>query len=229
VLLGEWGWRLRDFQIDLDALARDVRQLQPFSTRGALRLVYRTYAAKFGKDRWGDKTPSYLYRMPLVARLLPEARFIHIIRDGRDVWQSTRSVWFGPDTVEDAAAYWRDVIATARRDAPHVPHYLEIRYEQLLTAPERVLRELCAYLELEWDSAMLRAHERAPDRIAEVVSDYHVDGRLLATAADRHRIHALTASPPDPSRVGVWRAELSEDEVMTFETIAGDTLRELGY
>jgi hypothetical protein len=204
-------------------------QLRPFSAPDALRLIYRTYAAKFGKARWGDKTPSYLYHMPLVARVLPEARFIHIIRDGRDVCQSIRSVWFGPDTVEDAAAYWRDVIATARRDAPRVPHYVEIRYEQLVAAPERVLREVCSYLELEWDTAILRAHERAQGRIAEVVSEYRVEGRLLATTADRHRIHALTSSPPDPSRVGVWRSELSEDEVATFEAIAGDTLRELGY
>lgn len=229
MLFGEWDWRLRDFQIDNAALSRDVRGLQPFSTTEALRLVYRSYAAKFGKRRWGDKTPSYLWHMPLVASVLPEARFIHVIRDGRDVWQSIRSLWFGPDTVEETAAWWRDAIGIARRDGARVPHYLEVRYEQLLRDPETVVREVCAYLELEWAPEMLRYHKRAATRIAEVVSDYWVEGRLLATTAERHRIHNLTASPPDTARIGVWRKELAPSEVAAFEAIAGQRLVELGY
>jgi hypothetical protein len=229
VLSGRWAWRLNDFQIGMDDAVRKVRELRPFTLAKALRIIYRTYAAKFGKERWGDKTPSYLGHMPLVARALPETHFIHVIRDGRDVWQSVRSLWFGPDDVEEAAAWWCNAILHGRRDGAQVANYLEIRFEDLVLEPDVVAQDVCAYLELEWDEAMLRYYERAPARIAEVITDYRVEGNLLATVAERHRIHELTAEPPDATRIGAWRRELPAVEAARFEAIAGGTLRELGY
>jgi hypothetical protein len=221
-------WRLRDLQVDTRLLALEIRRLEPFSVGEALRVLYRTYAAKFGKARWGDKTPYYLGYMPLIASVLPEARFVHVIRDGRAVWQSIRSLWFKPGTVEETAAWWQKGIATGRRDGSLVP-YLEVRYEDLVLEPERTLRAVCDFLELDWEPSMLDFHERAPARIAEVVTDYHENGRLVATVPERHRIHALTGSPPDGSRITAWREELPQEEIAAFESIAGETLDELGY
>ena len=222
-------WRIRDFQIDATAVERAVREVRPFDVGAALRCVYREYARKFGKPRWGAKTPGYIRYMTLIADVLPEAHFIHVIRDGRDAWVSIRDLWFGPNTVEEAAETWQEWIRDARRDAAALPHYTEVRYERLVSEPEIVLRELCEYLQLPWDDAMLRFEERAPERVAEVITDYREEGRLVATVAQRHEIHALTSRPPDASRAGRWRRELPAEEVATFEAIAGETLTALGY
>lgn len=229
MLLGPYGWRLRDLQIDSEAVASAVRDLSPFAAAGALRIVYRTYAAKFGKQRWGDKSPHYLGHMPLISDVLPEARFIHVIRDGRAVWQSIRSLWFGPSTVEDAAIWWSDAIAAARQDAARIPHYLEVRFEDLVRSPADTLQRVCAFLELEWDPAMLRAHERAPERVAEVITDQCANGRLVATVSERRGLHRLTGSPPDATRISAWQRELPPADVAVFEFVAAETLQELGY
>jgi hypothetical protein len=222
-------WRLRDLQVDVEAVTREIRRLQPFSPGDALRVVYLTYAAKFGKTRWGDKTPFYIGQMPLIAQVLPEARFIHVIRDGRAVWQSLRSVWFGPDTASEAARWWEEAVAAGRAGGSQVPHYLEIRFEDLVEEPAATLREVCAFIDLDWDPAILRFYERSSDRVAEVITDYVENGRLLATVQDRHRIHRLTASPPDARRATAWRRELPAEEVSAFEAVAGETLERLGY
>ena len=61
-----------------------------------LRAFYRGYAAARGKTRYGDKTPMHATDIDVLSRVLPEARFIHIIRDGRDVAASLRGLPFAP-------------------------------------------------------------------------------------------------------------------------------------
>lgn len=106
-----WG----DLHLDSQALGEAVRRLEPFTVGEALRLIYRLYAACFGKARWGDKTPIYFSQMSLIHRLLPEARFVHIIRDGRDVALSHSGLWFGPRLEEDPATWWT---SAGQDDAP---------------------------------------------------------------------------------------------------------------
>ena len=79
-------------------------EVEPFSVPDAIRTFYRLYAQRFGKDRWGDKTPPYRSCMTGIQQLLPEAYFIHIIRDGRDVALSYRGLWFGPGDGIEAQA-----------------------------------------------------------------------------------------------------------------------------
>src|SRR5204863_74419 len=73
---------LRDWDVPVD----EVRaRLRPGMRLGeAIAAVYETYAARHGKSRWGDKTPMYMQRLPMLERLFPDARFVHLVRDGRD-------------------------------------------------------------------------------------------------------------------------------------------------
>src|SRR4029434_6926754 len=73
-----------DFHLDAHALAEALDAVKPFTLADGLRAFYRLYAARFNKSLWGDKTPLYGRHAYSIARLLPEARFIHLIRDGRD-------------------------------------------------------------------------------------------------------------------------------------------------
>ena len=83
------GWS--DFRISEEDFTAKIEALEPFTVADGFRCFYQLYAERFGKVRWGDKTPLYLLNMPMIESLLPEAHFIHIVRDGRDCAASLRS------------------------------------------------------------------------------------------------------------------------------------------
>jgi hypothetical protein len=220
-----------DLALDQDAAMRALELAQrPWSLGNGLRAIYAALAARDGKPRWGDKTPVHSACMPAIAAALPEARFIHIIRDGRDVAASVREQPFAPGdgSIEAIATDWRDRIATARADAAGLAHYREVRYERLVIEPEAVLRELCDFVELDFDAAMLRAHERAADVLARL-PEHRPEGAAVATRAERSARHAHLLHPPDPTRAGRWRETLTADEASRFQLTAGGMLCELGY
>jgi hypothetical protein len=222
-----WG----DFDLDAGELEARLRGLDPFGPAGALRAFYALYAESQGKPRWGDKTPVYVTKMREIAATLPEARFVHLIRDGRDVALSrARRAMRGAARPEAAARKWRDRIREARRQAGRVPHYLEVRYEDLVTDTEPTLRRVAEFVELPWDEAMLAYHERAPERLREVARDLPPEeGKQHRPAEERMAAHALTAEPPSRERIGAWREQMSEADRSAFEHVAGDLLAELGY
>lgn len=219
-----------DFGIPAESFRRQLAGLQPFSVADGFRLFYRLYAGRFGKPYYGDKTPTYCRHLWAIERLLPEARFIHLVRDGRDVAVSLRPRWFspGPDIVTQAR-YWRDNVAAAREQGPGCRHYLELRYEDLLRAPEAALRRVCGFLGLSYHPAMLRYHERTPERLREHGGRVRPDGSVALTREERLRQQELTTRPPDLSRIGTWKRSLSQDECLRFQEVAGNLLRDLGY
>ena len=220
----------RDLHVERDALAAAFQEHPRFDLGAGLRAYYRLYAAAHRKDRYGDKTPGHTAHMDVLARTLPEARFIHIIRDGRDVAASLRGLSFAPGDggIAAIAAEWRDTLWRVRRAAARLPHYVEVRYERLVAEPEAVLRELCDFLELSFDAAMLQAHERAADRLAELrTARIGPDG--VVRLQDGTEIVARTLQPPDPTRAGRWREALTEHDVTRFERFAGGALLQEGY
>jgi Sulfotransferase family len=219
--------RWPDFGVDVNVLERRLAEATPSTFGDVLRAFFNLYAENHGKPRWGDKSPSYNGHLALIASLLPEARFVHIVRDGRDVFVSVRDLWFGPASAEVAARWWRTQLEDTRRQAPN--GYLEIRYEDLVTDPESTLRTVCDFLDLSWDPAMLRYYERAPARLAETHRDIAWANGFTVAADDRVGIFARTREPPDPSRISRWRAEMTQRERDRFNAIAGDVLERYGY
>jgi hypothetical protein len=204
-----------DFQIDAGALREMVLSLDPFTAGDGLRSFYRAYAARFGKPRYGDKTPVYCLCAEQIQALLPEARFIHLIRDGRDTVLSYRTAWARSHTVDELARHWAARVRAARRQAHELHHYLEVRYESLVLEPETTLRQICAFLDLSWDPAILTYHERAAERM---------DRRPLGGAPG-----AQMPGEERLQRVAAWRQEMSLDDLAVVEAETGDLLDELGY
>jgi sulfotransferase family protein len=219
-----------DFHLDAPALAEALEAVKPFTLAHGLRAFYRLYAARFNKSLWGDKTPLYGRHAYAIARLLPEARFIHVIRDGRDVALSLRTMWFAPSQRVDALArYWARELQRARRQGQSLEYYKEIRYEALIQNPEQVLRDICQFLELDFHPRMLSYHENAATRLAEHEGRTTASGTVWLTKAQRQSQQWQTRKPVDVSRIGRWRAELDIADAVAFEHVAGGLLRELGY
>lgn len=218
-----------NFHLEVERLASRLAQLSPFDLADAIRAFYQLYCDKFGKPRWGDKTPLYAESMQLIQRILPEARFIHLIRDGRDVALSVKDLWWGPNSIWSAAEWWVAGIKSARRQIEQLTHYMEIRYEDLVNDPETVLKRVCAFIDLPWHPNMLDYHRQAEIRMAEFTPVKDDAGRVLMDAAQRIQAHVLTKKPPQKDRSGRWRTAMTEADRADFETVAGPVLKELGY
>ncbi|MEA2520823.1 MAG: hypothetical protein QOI81_469, partial [Actinomycetota bacterium] len=171
------------------------------------------YADANGKSRWADKTPGYVVTMPLLADLWPSAKFVHLTRDGRDVALSYLDQPFGPKTIPGAAQLWRRRVSIGRTNgaALGTTRYREVRYEDIIAEPEARVSELCAFLDLPFDAAMLHFHER---------SEAVLPGKL-------ERWRGLF----EPIKGGMrdWRTKMPRPMVRRFEAAAGDLLGDLGY
>lgn len=219
-----------DINLTRERFAAALEEIEPFTVTEGARAFYRAYAARFGKPRWGDKTPLYCLHMVEIERILPEARFVHIIRDGRDVALSLRGLWFSPgDDVEELAAHWRTWLRTARRLGRGRRHYMEVRYEELIADAPAVLRKVCEFVRLDYDPRMERYYERSGERLDEVKTVYRPDGTLLISKEERLHNHRFATRPPEPSRVHRWREEMDAETRSRFAAVAGDLLGELGY
>ena len=164
-----------------------------------------------------------------ISKVLPEARFVHLIRDGRDVALSLVDVHFGPSDVAEAAEKWSSEIAKARRQGQKLGNYTEIRYEDLIADPEPVLRTISEATDLPWDDAMLNYQERAGERIGEIHRDFDKSDGGAVSAETRAKHQANVSKPLQASRAARWKTDMSAEDVATFESIAGEMLDELGY
>jgi len=187
------------------------------TTSEAIAAIFETYAERQGKSRWGDKTPLYMQQLPLLERLFPDALWVHLVRDGRDAALSflelpegfSGKTWAQPRTVAQFAARWRTEILAARRLGRHAgSRYLELSYEDLVAEPEQELRRVSEHATLPWEPGMLD-HTRVSD----------------AANMPEHR---NLAQPPTPG-LRDWRSQMSREDALSFEQVAGDVLRSFGY
>ncbi len=197
-----------------------VRELADESPRHAqfVERVCGEYAARMHKPRWADKSPRNVRRLGYIFKHFPKARFVHLLRDGRDAACSLRThpkykridgelvevgTW---KRFEGCAQRWQDDVHEGLAWRGH-PGYLELRYEDLVSEPEQHLRTLFEFLGAPW----------TPD-----VLEYHrVDQRS-------HKDPGFE-KPLFRSSIGRWRENMSPEDGATFLRIAGEQLKLLGY
>jgi hypothetical protein len=219
-----------DFGLNKAEFLAELHKIEPFELSQALRAFYRLYAAKNGKARYGDKTPTYCEKIPEIEKLFPEAAFIHVIRDGRDVALSLRQTWFSPgDDMKTLANYWVGLIARTREAGSRSPAYAEVRFESLVRHTEQELRAICVFLDLEYDPCMLRYWEHTPERLREHRARLRKDGSQIVSHEQRLRQQHLTTRPPQVTRISAWKQQMTPAERLEFERHAGHTLAQLGY
>jgi len=225
-LTGDARWN--DFKISREDMKDAIASIKPFSAPEGIRSFYKLYAKRFNKTRYGDKTPAYVSSMRMIGEALPEARFIHLIRDGRDVALSLKRTWFSPgDSMEDLARYWSERIVEARKQAKDISYYLEIRYEDLIWDTRDQLKKICDFIQLPFDEQMESYYKRSRSRLDEVC-DVAENARVI-TKEQRLAQHPLISFPPDKSRIGVYKHEMHLEEIRRFESIAGKLMSDLGY
>jgi hypothetical protein len=206
-------WWVRRWAIDLGP--RDFSACRTYAA--LVEILYGEILRRDGATRWGDKTPAYALQMPVISEIFPEAQFVHILRDGRDVAGSLVKTHIGPREAVTAGLFWRRYVETARRDGARLGprRYFEVSYESLLSDTATTLRAVCAFLGVPFDPRVLE--QTSPDV------------RGFPDVYGPRRAGQASASEIVQSNSGKWRREMSARELGRFESVAGALLVELGY
>jgi hypothetical protein len=179
---------------------------------------------KAGKARWAEKTPRNIGRVGEIFRCFPESRFVHVLRDGRDVACSLRThprhkvvdgelVATGVrKPIAGCARRWVRDIESSRRWWGD-PRFLTVRYEDLVLDPRPALQRVMSLVGEDWDEAML-AHAGATSPFRDATRFAQNPEALDAVS---------TAS------LGRWRRDLDQRDRRIFKRVAGALLVELGY
>ncbi len=176
--------------------------------------LFEAQAARAGKPVWGDKTPAYTQHADLLARMFPEARFVHLVRDVRDVASATKRVSWGTNDVETLAINWTLATMVADRVGYVLAErYLRVRYEDLVSDPPTWIEKICAHLGVAFDPAVLNFHREAGKHTPDGSKQWHQNSMRA----------------PDASKIAEWRTTLSPAEVSLIEGRAAPALTRFGY
>lgn len=202
---------LTTYGLSRDEVAAYLAQAQP-SVPALLGAVTELFMRRAGKVRWAEKTTSHLLHTAELRRYFPRSPILRIVRDPRDVALSLLKVPWGPRTFAGAVLLWRDFDDQSEAFFRTDPLTCTVRYEDLLEAPERELRRICAAIGEAFEPGMLDTEEAAA----------LVNPTGLAWK-DK------VASGVDRSRIAVWQRTLTPEHQRLAEALVGDRLRAYGY
>ncbi len=186
---------------------------------GSYRELIEWFVARYGdatersgRGVWVEHSPFNAQYAETLFELFPDARLVHLVRDGRAVAASVMKLEWGPNEIHVAAPWWAHRLSFGLGAESHFgpERVRRVRYEDLITKPEETLESLCPFLGIDYSETMLAA-----------------DGlRVPGFTTDFHR---LVGSRPDPARVEAWRSDLSRRQIEIFENVTGELLSYLGY
>lgn len=213
--------RARRGAIEPDEL---IRQMEAHAAEGGtlatldgrldlIERLMRRRAALEGATRWGGKFARV--DADTLHRRHPDAVFLAMVRDGRDVLASQLTVGNFNATPESVATDWVAMVTGFRRfiDREGVTG-AEVPYEALVADPARVLRGICQLAGITFDSRMVAYESQSP---------------ALFDAPHGHLSHQQLQKGLNADSIGRWRRELTADQVDAFTRIAGTTLDQYGY
>ena len=185
-----------------------------------IRIVMNEIAQNQNAHRWAIYDPDSVLYVPQVKADIPEALFIHIVRDGRDIALSLKKMegfkplpWNIGSTRDllPTAAYWKWMVRSGQNHGRKIPaDYIEVRYEDLVLEPRETLAALSRFLDYELDYD--RIHEAGLGRLRETNSSF------------REETASTQVNP-----VQRWKERLPKEQVAALEALVGDCLEENGY
>jgi len=183
-----------------------------------MRIVMEAVAREQGVVRWIDSTPTNVPHMLRISRDFPDALFIHIIRDARDValsldkrrW-SRPLPWDRKRGLLAAGLYWEWIVSKGRKNGLSLgARYMEVRYEDLVERQQPALEKIADFLHHDLDYT--RIQETSVGSVKKPLTSFKED---------------LKEGHFTP--VGRWKDKLTSDQLKQFEQLVGNYLQELGY
>lgn len=201
---------------------RETEAFMLADTAGRRWSALRAEAEASGRPHFVEKTPRHVLRLPLIRRIVPDARFVILVRDGRDV---AASFIKRTGTAAEGARRWLDENAVVLNERAAADVQV-IRYEDLITAPGPSLEAACAFAGVPFDPAMLDYHAtpRLWFGVAELKPGSGANGR-------QHRLlRNWQINQPIFDGRDKWRELLGADDLALFRTPeAREMLAAFGY
>jgi len=207
---------LDEIGIDFSLISQELKGCEECdrSLYKIIAAIYESYSmSTYGEIRaWGDKTPWNVFHYERIKKVFPRARYIHMLRDGRDCVASYLDSLGGLMNLDcgNAAYRWRDAVRRADKIKDENPgRFIEVRYEELATTPEREVSRIIKFLGLS----------------ETLHSTIHRE--MLGDVSAIH--HRNLFQPVSGNSIGRWKASLSANDKKIVRKLLSDDLQSRGY
>ena len=206
-----------------------LKEKQPQTLAASFSAICEAYHLEAGTQhlKWGIKRPVLIASIREIRTVYPQAKLIHICRDGRDVYLSYKAVHeksqvkFGPKGVAANALYWVDGLRRVKQDkqkqsVDEQPVY-EVRYEDLLNNTETTVRQLCDHIGIDFSPGMLENHNAFSKK------------RKVAPGNLMKSIHSKIGKGIDSSNSKKYLRQMTRVQIFLYELIAAPYLQAYDY
>lgn len=204
--------RFKIWAIDVDDLAVD-QSINSYSS--LIEHIVKHYGEKNAQPTphfWVDHTPSNIKYVATLLEIFPNAKMIHLVRDGRAVASSLLPLIWGPRSVDKAAYFWLTNLAygLAAEALYGSNRIMRVKYEELVNETESTLQAICSFIGMEYQPNM-------------------VQGDGFKVPSFTRKQHALVGKKPNQTRVNAWQKKLTPRQIEIFESTTANMLNYLGY
>lgn len=206
------NWRIRLWDVTLEEVLPKASPTQTIPLSELLQRLVIVHLKDTELPGWVDHTPNNLFFAREALAMLPNVKFIHIVRDPRAVFASVKNLDWGPSTPLAAANFWLRHVACGLAAGQMLPSKVEfVRYEDLIENPQDGVETILQRFELQ-------SHTTPTEHQRE-----------LSVPAYTLTQHRLVGALPDPSRIRAWENTLSEREIELIEAQCMPVMKLLGY
>lgn len=205
------------WEVDLFHAKETGLQLQnnQRSLANLIQLIFLEYGSKHkpSANIWGDKTPLNTYYLKYINMTFPQARYVNLVRDGRDVVSSLKVA--GLSNSRNSCLRWNQAIELVNQFKNRVPSHrlLTIRYEDFVTQFESKFQNICSFLDLNYSDFDFK-HESLSSKMKDVNQYKHFKNLL---------------NPINDKSIGKWKSNLSDSEIKSIYPLIKTNLAQLGY
>ena len=209
--------RIADFHLDREQLLHHFRQYE-LTLPNLLRTIIEVHALRNSKSRPGEKSPQHLMHIPAILDHVPEAKFVCVLRDGRDVVRSLlEAPWALPKNPRRFRLFcirWNDAAEqTLYYQRTLTPHrFMTVKFEDILRQPRPEVEKICNFIGEEFETTQLETVQPS-----NVIPGWEKQWKTKASET------------LDPGRIEAWRKSADQKQIWAMNSMMGDMLERMGY
>jgi hypothetical protein len=215
-------WQFSAWNIDHGKLRSDLMACEgETSYRAICQMVYLNHISFYPKEKIrliGDKNHGYTIYTERLRKIFPEAKFLYILRDYRDNYESVKNVDFEIPIVSLVVYKWKFFYLKALKASLRSPEsFYFIRYEDLVSEPEYHFRIISEFLGIPYVPEVFDFYKKK-DKAEE---------KYPADILQKH--HKSLFNPVNTSRIGRWEKSMTTRQIRIADHVAGGWADKAGY
>lgn len=210
------------WMIDLEKLKSDILLCEgKNSFETIIKVIYSNFKSFFDKTEIkiiGDKNPVYSIYPEKLIKLFPDAKFIHLTRDYRDNILSIKKVDFEAPITSLLAFRWKFATKRILNVIKQYPDsFYTVKYEDLVVDPPKVLKDLCEFINIDYDESVLDFHKKK-EELFKLYDKEHIE-----------KYHSSLLRPISADKIYAWKTKISDKELKIADSVVGKYAELSGY